>query len=82
MTYNVIIKRSAQKEMAALPVFEQERIDDAILRLCDGLAGDVKKLKNFYPRYRLRVGQYRVLFEVEDRAVVIHSIKIRKDVYR
>ena len=34
------------------------------------LAGDVKKLTNFTPEYRLSVGNYRVLFEIEDENVM------------
>jgi mRNA interferase RelE/StbE len=48
----------------------------------DGLkAGDVKKLADFTPEYRLRVGDYRVLFEVEESKVVIYRILHRKDAY-
>ncbi len=48
----------------------------------DNLVGDVKKLTNFVPNYRLRVGNYRVLFEVEDNSVVIYRVRHRKDVYK
>jgi mRNA interferase RelE/StbE len=41
------------------------RIIDALEKLQDDLAGDVKRLTDFTPEYRLRVGDYRVLFEVE-----------------
>jgi mRNA interferase RelE/StbE len=80
--YKVIIKKEARKEFEGLPVIEQERVDIAILRLQNDLTGDVKKLKNFIPRYRLRIGRYRVLFEIEGDTIVIHSVKPRKDAYR
>jgi mRNA interferase RelE/StbE len=35
------------------------------------LAGDVKKLTNHTPEYRLRIGNYRVLFEIEDEVVIV-----------
>ncbi len=47
----------------------------------NGLSGDVKRLTNFSPEYRLRVGDYRVLFEVEDEKILIYRIKHRKDAY-
>lgn len=47
----------------------------------DDLAGDVKRLTNFSPEYRLRVGDYRVLFEVDGNKIVIYRIKHRKDAY-
>jgi hypothetical protein len=39
--------------------------------LQNNLDGDVKRLTNFTPEYRLRVGNYRILFEVEGAAVVV-----------
>jgi len=46
------------------------------------LSGDVKKLTNFTPEYRLRVGEYRILFEVENSKIIVYRILHRKDVYR
>jgi mRNA interferase RelE/StbE len=46
------------------------------------LAGDFKKLTNFTPEYRLRVGDYRVLFEVEEHKIIVYRIIHRKDAYR
>ncbi len=46
------------------------------------LAGDVKKLTHYTPEYRLRIGDYRVLFEIEGDNVVIYCIKHRKESYR
>jgi mRNA interferase RelE/StbE len=47
-----------------------------------GLRGDVKRLTNFTPEYRLRVGNFRVLFEIEDKEIVIYRIVHRKDAYK
>jgi mRNA interferase RelE/StbE len=41
----------------------------------------VKRLTNFNPEYRLRAGNYRVLFEIEMNKVMICRIKHRKDAY-
>ena len=46
------------------------------------LTGDVKRLTNFTPEYRLRVGDYRVLFEIEGQTVVIYRVLHRKDAYK
>ena len=43
--------------------------------------GDVKKLKGFKRKYRLRAGSYRVLFELEGTTVVIYDVGNRKDIY-
>ncbi|MFB2880390.1 type II toxin-antitoxin system RelE family toxin [Floridanema aerugineum] len=42
---------------------------------------DVKRLTNFTPEYRLRVGDYRVLFEIEDNIILVYRIKHRSDAY-
>jgi len=50
--------------------------------LTEDLAGDVKRLTNFTPEYRLRVGDYRVLFEVDGDKLIMYRILHRKDAYR
>ena len=56
---------------------------NALESLCDNLSGDVKKLTNFSPEYRLRVGNYRALFEIETPdLVMIYRIKHRKEIYK
>jgi mRNA interferase RelE/StbE len=42
----------------------------------------LKKLTNFEPAYRLRVGDYRVLFDVLKRTIEIGRILHRKDSYK
>ena len=46
------------------------------------MAGSVKKLKGSRNEYRLRVGDYRVLFELEGRTVTVYAVGNRKDIYR
>ncbi|CAN2041023.1 hypothetical protein GMMP15_250004 [Candidatus Magnetomoraceae bacterium gMMP-15] len=46
------------------------------------LEGDVKHLTNFIPEYRLKVGNYRILFEVEEKDIKVYRIKHRKDAYK
>jgi mRNA interferase RelE/StbE len=59
----------------------RRRIVEKVEALQNDLAGDVKKLTNFTPEYRLRVGEYRVLFEVEGARVVIYRVVHRKDAH-
>lgn len=55
----------------------------ALEKLRDDLAGDVKRLTNFTPEYRLRVGDYRVSFEIEQtNQVVVYRVRHRREVYR
>jgi mRNA-degrading endonuclease RelE of RelBE toxin-antitoxin system len=45
-------------------------------------SGDVKKLKGSRNEYRLRVGNYRVLFELVGKRIVVYTLGQRKDIYR
>ena len=42
---------------------------------------NIKKLKNHYPPMRYRIGDYRALFEIENKILIIVNIKHRKEVY-
>ncbi|HEX9653307.1 MAG TPA: type II toxin-antitoxin system RelE/ParE family toxin [bacterium] len=46
------------------------------------LRGDVKRLTNHTAEYRLRIGNWRVLFEVEGNTIIIYRIKHRREAYR
>ena len=62
---------------------DASKIADAMERLVDDLAGDVKKLTNFTPEYRLRVGSFRVLFEIENKnSIIVYRIVHRREAYR
>ncbi len=81
MAYQVEFKPRALKDLKGLPESTQRRIIAGIEALQNDLAGDVKKLTNFTPEYRLRVGKYRVLFEVNGSKAIIYRILHRKDAY-
>lgn len=61
----IYFKPRALKDLRAMNVSDRGKILSKIEGLEDDLAGDVKRLTNFTPEYRLRVGNYRVLFELE-----------------
>lgn len=82
MDYGLEFKPKAIKDLKALPVIEATRIFGRIEALKTDLAGDVKRLTNRTPEYRLRVGNYRVLFELEDSNIVVYRVLHRKDAYK
>jgi mRNA interferase RelE/StbE len=43
---------------------------------------DLKKLTNFHPPYRLRVNDYRILFDIENNIITIYRVKHRKESYK
>ncbi len=81
MIYQIEFKPKALKDLRSIPVDYQNLIISKIEAMQDNLQGDIKKLTNFTPEYRLRVGKYRVLFEVEEEIVRIYRIKHRQDAY-
>ncbi|EGV16336.1 type II toxin-antitoxin system RelE family toxin [Thiocapsa marina] len=77
----VELKPQAIKDLRSLQKQEAERIAVKLAELENGLTGNIKRLTNFTPEYRLRVGNYRVLFEVEEATVVVYRVMHRKHVY-
>lgn len=86
MAYNVVFTDIALKNLKKCPKKAQQQILSKIEQLAENpmLTPNVKQLVNFSPSYRLRVGDYRVLFEREDRLNIIDIIDIlhRSKAYR
>ena len=82
MRYTIRFKPRAIKDGKKIPARDRSRIVKKIEEMENDLSGDVKRLTNFYPEYRLRVGNYRVLFAIEGHDIVVYRIKHRKDIYR
>ena len=81
MRYEVEFLPVALKQLRALPKETRRLIGAKIDRVQYDLGGDVKKLKGFKNKYRLRAGNYRVLFELEGPTVVVYDVGDRKDIY-
>jgi mRNA interferase RelE/StbE len=80
--YDVQFKPRASRDIEALPSRLQTRVLARIEEMSDDLKGDVKRLTGFTPEYRLRVGDYRVLFEIEGKTIVVYRIRHRREAYR
>ena len=86
MIYQIIIQDSVQKELKQLPQAELKKIQKTILSLaenpfpngCLKLEGTKEKL------YRIRKGDYRIIYSVNHNIVTITILKIahRRDVYK
>jgi mRNA interferase RelE/StbE len=81
MRHQVEFLPVAIAQLRALPKDARRLIGVKIDRLQDGLAADVKKLQGFKNKYRLRAGNYRVLFELEGATIVVYDVGDRKDIY-
>lgn len=84
MAYSISIKQSAAKALEKITRDERLRIVDAIDQLRDNpVAGSVLK-GEFSGLRRIRIGNYRVVYEVQDQQLVVLVIRIghRREVYR
>jgi mRNA interferase RelE/StbE len=78
---NVEYSSQALDDLDGLPLRHAEQIARKIERLHDGLTGDIKALTNADQGYRLRSGDYRVLFDLDGENIFIRRIKNRRDAY-
>lgn len=83
--YSLKFKKSVKKELDAISNPDFLKIDAAILSLKKQPLPhpQSKKLKG-QDRYRLRVGNYRVIYTVDEtqKSVVIYRVRHRREVYR
>ena len=82
MEYEIEFRPKAIKDLDSVSPEIARRVVEKVDRLRHDLAGDVKRLTNFTPKYRLRAGDHRVLFEVEGSRVIVHRVRHRREVYR
>lgn len=85
MAYSIVLRASAKKEITKLPKKTYSVVRDAI----DGLAAEPrprqsKKLVGGKNSWRLRIGDYRVVYEIYDKQLFVEVIRIRhrKDAYK
>ena len=81
--YSVIVKNSAKKELKKLP----DQVLSRIAKVIDGLVDDAfpehcRKLAGSQSAYRVREGQYRVIYSVIEKTIFILRVAHRKDAYR
>lgn len=82
--FQIVFTASAYKNLAKLDPPIQRRLKIAIDSLSLGLNTNCKNLQESHADYRLRMGDYRVIFELTQNQLIIRIIRIahRKDVYK
>ncbi len=83
-SYSLVIKRTAAKEIEALPDKVRLRIVERIGLLANNPRPHGCEKPSGEEKYRLRQGDYRVLYEIVDQQLVVTIVRVahRKDVYR
>ena len=85
MLYRLEIKPQAEKALAKIPNPYRVRISKVIDDLArDPRPKDAVKMVGSDISYRMRVGDYRIVYEIVDRILFVYVVRIahRKDVYR
>jgi len=85
LKYRIEFKRSAAKVLKKLPKPDRRRIRDKIDSFTENLPDPATtKMKGDNPFHRVRVGDYRIIYEIHEGTLVILVLKIghRKEVYR
>ena len=85
MPYEIRFKKSSRKELESLDNKTQRRIVSAIESLAlNPMPQGASKLKAPVPLWRIRVGSFRVLYEIQNSVLLVYVVKIahRNDVYR
>jgi mRNA interferase RelE/StbE len=81
MRYQLLLSVEARDQLRALSQDVRRNIGQRIDRLQTDMTGDVKKLSAREGKYRLRVGSFRVLFELQGDTIFIYAVKDRKEAY-
>jgi len=83
MNYKLVYTRRAEKDIKKLDPAVKRTIGKSLLKLQDNPIQYSEKLTD--PRigtYRFRTGDYRVIFDIEDKDIVILRVGHRRDIYR
>lgn len=84
MSYSIDILRVAQKQLAKIDRASQQRIIDGIRSLTENPRPSGCKKLSGRPAWRIRIGPYRVIYEIHDDRLLVLVVTIgdRKDLYR
>ncbi len=85
MTYTVVLKPHAFQALKRLPLEVRKRLQPAMDALADApRPPGVKKLSNSQDIYRVRVEDYRIIYEIQDAVLRVLIIEVghRREVYR
>ena len=82
--YSVLVTRSAEKEIDHLPVAIRRLVVRRILALADDPRPHGSQKLTGEDKYRIRQGDYRVVYTIEDAVVTVTVVRVahRSDVYR
>lgn len=83
-SYSLVLKRSAERELRKVPKEDLRRITDRIRELANNPRPIGSEKLSGQDRYRIRQGDYRIVYAVDDASRVVEVVKVghRREVYR
>jgi mRNA interferase RelE/StbE len=83
-SYSILITRSAAKELESVPSKDRQRIIRRISALADDPRPEGSEKLSGDEKYRIRQGDYRILYSIEDDVLVVTVVRVghRREVYR
>ena len=81
--YKILLTKRVLKDLGKLDTSIKERIGDKLKVLMEDPFTNIKKLSNTsIGTYRIRIGDYRVIYDIDQDNIVILRIGHRKDIYK
>ncbi len=82
--YEILFKESVYKELKSIPKTDLKKILSKIERFADDPRPIGSQKLTGFELYRVRQGQYRIVYSIQDNQLLIHVLKVghRKDIYR
>ena len=82
-SYRIVVKKSVSKDLKKIPNKDVLRILEAIKSLAQDPRPPQSKKLSGQERYRLRQGNYRILYSIEDEKLIVQVVKVgnRRDIY-
>jgi len=83
MSYRVVYTKSAYKDIKRLDTVVKRRIKKAVEKNLKSPLSTARKLTDFrIGNFRWRIGNYRIIFDIHDEAIVVLRVRHRKESYK
>jgi mRNA interferase RelE/StbE len=85
VAYKLFVDRSAERDLGKIDISQRRKVIEAIDELAKTpTPSGVRKLAGSDDTYRIRVGDYRLLYQIKDRELVVLVVRVahRRDAYR
>jgi mRNA interferase RelE/StbE len=84
MSYKILFTRQSEKDLSNLPKSDFRKVEVAIAKLADNPRPPKSKKLTARDSWRIRIGNYRVIYLIEDDNLIVIVIEIghRKEVYK